>query len=276
MNQDVTANFDAERTSVRPQVNGEKQPDREPRQRRPLRPNVRVQICATEDLSSTEIERMYSVFAKYYNNHDRDVFVRDLLEKDSVFLLRDSKTKAIQGFSTLLKVDLNKYGADAVGFYSGDTVLEREYWGSRALGIAFLFHIWRVKMKNPFRPIYWFLISKGYKTYLLMSNNFDTHYPRLHQSIPAQIKSVMDSFYGDRFGAQYDSEKGVIAFNGASCCLKEKVAAISHELIKNEKIKFFAEKNPNWEKGWELACLAEMKIWTPFLYLFKRKTRRNV
>jgi hypothetical protein len=236
--------------------------------------NVRVRIVASDDLTSLEVERMYAVFAKYYNNHSREIFVRDLLEKDHVIVLRDSKTKVIQGFSTLMKVDLAKYGLNAIGFYSGDTVLEREYWGSKALGAAFLTFLWREKIKNPFRPVYWFLISKGYKTYLLMANNFNTHYPRLDRETPNHIQRIMDSFYADRFGAQYNREMGLIEFDDASCCLKEKVAAISQELIKNEKIRFFAKKNPRWELGWELACLAEMTFWMPFKYLLKKKTRR--
>lgn len=241
---------------------------------RQARRDVKVRIIASEDLTSVEIERMYLVFAKYYNNHSREIFIRDLLEKDVVFLLRDSKTNVIQGFSTLLKLDLSKHGLKGTGFYSGDTVLEREYWGSRALASAFLNYVWREKIRNPFRPVYWFLISKGYKTYLLMTNNFTTHYPRLDRATPPKIQSIMDAFYRDRFGEQYKHDLGLIAFDDASCCLKEKVAAISHELIKNEKIRFFAEKNPYWERGWELPCLAEMNLWLPFKYLLKRKKRR--
>ncbi len=239
-------------------------------QRARAKSHVRYEIRVPKELNRVELDRMYAVFAKYYNNHDKNIFMIDLIEKDHVILLRDARSGVIQGFSTLLKIHLKKYGINAIGIYSGDTVLEKEYWGTKALGMAFLTYLWREKVKNPFRPVYWLLISKGYKTYLLMANNFKTHFPRLDQSTPPKIKHIMDSFYADKFGDDYDRDKGLIEFDSASCCLKEKIAEISHELTKNPKVRFFAEKNPKWDRGHELACLAEMTLWLPLKYFLKK------
>lgn len=231
---------------------------------------VFAEVRAIEDITSLEIERMYSIFAKYYINHNREQFAIDLMEKNHVILLRDAKNKTIQGFSTLLQVNMKSFGFNALAIYSGDTVLEKEYWGNKALGVAFLKYLWLEKVKNPFRPVYWFLISKGYKTYLLMANNFKTHFPRIEMPTPARYKSLMDSFYGDRFKGFYKPDQGVIEFDSASCCLKEKVAEISADLFKNKKIKYFAKMNPNWDRGHELACIAEMTLIMPLQYFVKK------
>jgi hypothetical protein len=234
------------------------------------RPSVFAQIKSIPELSALEIERMYSIFSKYYVNHSREQFSADLFEKDHIILLRDSKEKTIQGFSTLLKVDLKSQGHNAIGIYSGDTVLEKAYWGNKALGVAFLKYLWTEKMKHPFRPVYWFLISKGYKTYLLMANNFKTHYPRIEKETPSSYKNIMDAFYGNRFSKHYKPDLGTIEFDSTACCLKEKVAEISTELFKNKKIQFFARMNPNWDRGDELACIAEMTLLMPLQYFLKK------
>jgi hypothetical protein len=103
---------------------------------------------------------MYEVLNKYYES-----------EKDAVILMRDSVENRIQGFSTILDVRMKIGGKTVVGAFSGDTIIERSYWGQGILGKAFLSYMLKQKLKNPFRTFYWFLISKGYKTYLLMANN---------------------------------------------------------------------------------------------------------
>ncbi|MBL7557275.1 MAG: hypothetical protein JNM24_15720 [Bdellovibrionaceae bacterium] len=234
------------------------------------RPSVFAEFKTVPTLSSVEIERMYAIFSKYYINHNREQFTSDLFEKDQVILLRDSSKRTIQGFSTLLKVDLKPYGYQATGIYSGDTVLEKEYWGNKALGVAFLKYLWLEKVKTPTLPVYWFLISKGYKTYLLMANNFKTHFPRVEKSTPIQYKNIMDKFYGHRFAKNYKAEHGTIEFDHTACSLKEKVAEISDDLFKNKKIQFFAKMNPRWDRGDELACIAEMTLWMPLQYFIKK------
>ncbi len=231
---------------------------------------VFAEVKSIGKLSSLEIERMYTIFSKYYVNHNRNQFTLDLSEKDHVILLRDTKENTIQGFSTLLRVDLKPYGFNSLGIYSGDTVLEKEYWGNKALGVAFLKYLWSEKAKNPLRPVYWFLISKGYKTYLLMANNFKTHFPRHDVATPNKFKALMDSFYGKRFPKHYKANLGTIEFDSQACCLKESVAEISKVLFENKKIQFFANKNSQWSKGDELACVAEMTLIMPLQYLIKK------
>lgn len=234
------------------------------------RASVFAEMVPVDNLNTIEIDRMYSIFSKYYINHNKSQFTSDLFEKDQVILLRDAKQKTIQGFSTLLRIDMRTFGHNAIGIYSGDTVLEKEYWGNKALGVAFLKYLWTEKIKNPSRPVYWFLISKGYKTYLLMANNFKTYYPRVEKETPVQYKQLMDSFYGHRFSKNYKANQGTIEFDDTTCCLKEKVAEITGDLFKNKKVQFFAKKNPKWDCGDELACIAEMTLLMPLQYFLKK------
>lgn len=229
-----------------------------------------AKVVRPKEISTGELIRMHHLFLHYYDDHPFETFKRDLLEKDDVILLRDSKTQELQGFSTILKVQINKDGTIYHGIYSGDTVVASEYWGSPALGIMFLKYLWWHKMKHPFRPLYWFLISKGYKTYLLMSNNFKVHYPRFEMQTDVHYQSLMDAFYSKKFKNTYYPENNLIVPKGESCHLKMEVADIDYKLLKIPRIKFFQDKNPDWQKGTELCCIAEMSLFMPMKYALKK------
>lgn len=235
-----------------------------------MRKELKAVTVRVKNLDRHEVEEMYKLFSTYYDNHTLQTFEHDLFEKNHVILLRDTKDKSIQGFSTLLRVPLKKAGKNVIGVYSGDTVISKDYWGSGALGIEFLTYLWKLKMQKPGTAVYWFLISKGYKTYLLMANNFATHYPRYEEETPDVYKTLMKDFYEMKFGEHYHPDKDIISYEGKSCALKEHVADITPELMAQPRVTFFQNKNPHWKDGHELTCIAKMTVWMPFKYALKK------
>lgn len=224
------------------------------------------------ELSEQERARMYVVFSRYYESISQEQFERDLAAKDAVILLLDKRKQQIQGFSTLKSVLVQAPDGKVIRtLYSGDTVVEKAYWGQKVLGTAFLRYLWIEKLKRPTQPLYWFLISKGYKTYLLMANNFKVHYPRFEKPTPTATQAILDSAASSLFGANYSPESGLIRFPTSLGQLKGGIADITaNELASSPRIRFFAEKNPDWKEGVELACLAEMTFLLPLEYALKR------
>lgn len=231
---------------------------------------LKARVVPIQNLTDADITRMYAIMCKYYNSVLENDFRRDLSKKTCVVLLREIGTQMIQGFSTLLSIELKSHGRSVQCIYSGDTIVEEAFWGQRGLQLAFSRFILMEKLKRPFKPVYWFLISKGYKTYLLMSNNFFEHYPRFEKAVPKSKRDLMNAFYGSLYPQHYRPESGLIQFTGESCRLKQGVAAISPELIaKNPRIAFFEKTNPRWREGTELACLAKITGLEPIGYFFK-------
>lgn len=231
---------------------------------------LKAGIVSVADLSATAQARMFQLMQTYYDQVSREQFLADLAKKSAVILLFDKADGQIQGFSTLLCVRLKREGKTLRGIFSGDTVVEKKYWGQRQLGKAFLRFLFTEKLRRPFEPLYWLLISKGYKTYLMMANNFSEYYPRFDQPTPAAKKALMDAFYSTLYGHDYDAQAGLIQPSGGAYRLKTGVAAISNLLLKNNpKIAFFQAANPGWQKGSELTCLARMTLWMPFRYALK-------
>lgn len=225
-----------------------------------------------KDLTDENKRDMYNVFSKYYENVSLEVFSKDLSNKDVVFLLLDVKTLSIQGFSTIANIYVEHGKKTVRGVFSGDTILEKEYWGDGTLGVAFLKYLFIQKMKKPFSPLYWYLISKGFKTYLLMSNNFVDHYPRYEKVTPEYEKSLINSFSTEMFPNNYCEKTGVLAFSSkeGKDNLKCNVAPITNEMReKHPRIDYFVKSNPNWDMGNELCCIAKMELTIPLRYQLK-------
>lgn len=226
-----------------------------------------------QDISETHKFEMFNVFRRYYDNVSEEQFKKDLMNKDAVFVLFDKKEKKVRGFSTIVELNCNSNR----GFFSGDTIIEKEYWGQGTLGVAFLKYLFVEKLKNPFKPLYWFLISKGFKTYLLMANNFSNHYPRFEKETDSKHREILSSFAKKLYPNEFIEELGIISFKeNIKDSLKDCVAPITEEMKKeNARINFFATKNKGWQRGDELCCIAEMTLTMPFKYQYK-KIKKNL
>jgi len=228
------------------------------------------------DVTAAERDRLFEIFSKYYDAVGREQFDADFSAKDAVILLYTPDDGRLQGLSTLKNVELNVDGRRVRGVFSGDTVIEKAFWGQGSLGVEFLKYLFREMARAPLVPFYWFLISKGYKTYLLMANNFDEHWPRYEEDTPAFERAVMDAAMRDLYADHYDAARGLVVFDESHGQLRTGVAGIDDTLrLDNPRVAFFAEKNPGWMNGDELVCLARMRWSMPFTYWWKVITKKR-
>jgi hypothetical protein len=210
-------------------------------------------------LYEAQIEEMYKLFEMFYENVSFERFKNDLNAKTRVIIMLDNK-KRIQGFSTLYDFDFYHHNKNYRILYSGDTIIAPDYWGTSALTLEFLKNMIILKAKYPTRPVWWFLISKGFKTYLLLANNFINYYPRYDLETPMEQESLIQQLSEKLYPGKYNAQTGVIEFSMEEHeRLRESIAPITPELMeKYPKIKFFQQKNPDWKKGHELACIGEV------------------
>ncbi|MEO0605514.1 MAG: hypothetical protein AAF211_29050, partial [Myxococcota bacterium] len=216
---------------------------------------------------------MFVVFDAYYDDVTRERFDADLANKHDVIVLRD-EAGAIRGFSTLAKLTVQIDGHTHHAVFSGDTVVDEAFWGTRVLGRIFLAYMFRQRLRHPFARLWWFLISKGYKTYLLMANNFPEHWPRHERPIPDARRQLLDSLANELFPAYYDAPSGLIRFPAHHGRLRKGMAATDRQLLAdNPRVRFFETRNPDWAEGVELACIASMSWTMPLRYALKAALR---
>jgi hypothetical protein len=236
---------------------------------------VMADFYPLDKISNQDVEVMHSVFVKYYHNSDWKTFVNDLNKKIGAILLKRIDDGTIVGFSTIGIIEKEIDNKKCMGLFSGDTVIEKEYWGLPNLQAAFLRFMIKTRIKHPFVNYYWFLISKGYKTYLLMANNWNDYYPKYNKMEDEKRKSIVKTFSNHLFNGFYDEQTGLLKFGDNCQKLKEDVAEITKEMReKYPKISFFEKANPTWKDGTELPCLADISwsfiLWIPFPFTYRK------
>ena len=219
--------------------------------------NVERRTVSTCRLTEQEKREMYRLFEQYYVDVSFASFCSDLSEKTHI--LRFRSNGRLVGFSTIFRKRFRSL-RKATYLFSGDTVLHRNFWSSKALQKSFFWYILKSKIRSPFKPVYWMLISKGYKTYLMMRRNFSRSFPRFDSPVPAKLKCAMDTFYRFKFGEAYDPEKNLICFRTSHGAVRGLLAAPQPSATGNPDIAYFLQVNPEYRNGTELACIAEIRF----------------
>lgn len=217
--------------------------------------NLKGQVIKRSSLSDQDIETMFGLMNTFYDNMNKEVFLRDLSRKDFCIVLRDVYG-VIQGFSTqqVLHVPMGKEMVH--GVFSGDTIIHKQSWGSLELFRQFARFFF--DYGKEYGTFYWFLISKGYKTYKILPTFCREFYPNYRTETPQNMKSVMDAFGRYLYSEEYDPKSGVICYKGIKDKLKNGVADVTESLLRDNDVAFFVKKNPDYQKGNDLVCIARL------------------
>jgi len=231
------------------------------------RPTVAVparagrQLTATIDhvasLTDRAIGAMFDLYDKYYAATSRPLFEADLRNKDFVVTLREP-SGALAGFSTLAVIEAEVGGERLRAIYSGDTIIDHAHWGTQALAFTWIRFAGTIKAWAPERPLYWFLIVKGHRTYRYLSAFSVDFFPRWDTPTPARTRAVMDELARARFAAAYDASRGVVSFPQSRGHLKPQWALIDPDEAARPDVSFFLRSNPGYGRGDELVCLTEL------------------
>jgi hypothetical protein len=212
-------------------------------------------------LAPAERQRMYELLARYFLGTSRDQFENDLAEKEAVILLRDMKDEQIQGFSTLMRITTAVDGREIVAFFSGDTIVAQEFWGETILSRLWSQTVFaeadRIRGERPDASVFWYLICSGYKTWRFLPVFFREYYPHPEKPTPMHIKRILDVLGERKFGKEYSPNEGIVRF-GSATPLREGVADVTEERLRDPLIAFFHRMNPGHINGDELACLTEI------------------
>jgi hypothetical protein len=209
-------------------------------------------------LDRPQRDAMLALMDRHYDNVRPAGFAADLAEKQWVILLTDPQTDALCGFSTQVLLDLTVSGRPIKALFSGDTIVDRGRWGDSALA-----HVWgRFALtlidRYPDAGLYWFLISKGYKTYRFLPLFFREFYPRHDAPTPAWAKEILDALGRHKYPTAYDPAAGVVRADGHKDRLRPGVAELTAERLHDLHVRFFAQRNPGHARGDELCCLAPL------------------
>lgn len=215
----------------------------------------RVQPVAS--LTPAERAQMVALLGRYFDNVTPAQVEADLQEKESVILMTDRATGQLQGFSTLMRLRAVVDGQPLVSFFSGDTIIAEEYWGESILPRLWAREVFGQAALLPDTPVYWFLISSGYKTYRFLPLFFREFYPTYERPTPPATQRILDALARQKFSTEYDPARGIVRLAHATP-LRPDVADLTPRRLRDPHVAFFAVQNPGHAQGDELACLTRI------------------
>lgn len=200
---------------------------------------------------------MYALYAQYYAGTSEDIFFRDLSAKDYIILLYDTQG-TLRGFSTVAIIETMWHGKPLRAIFSGDTIIHHIFWGEQVLISSWFELAGRIKRAKPDIGLYWFLIVKGHRTYRMLHVFCKEYAPRRSQATPKHMTDLMHHLANLKFSDYYSPETGLIDFGESQGHLKPECADAEQSVNRNTEIAYFLSRNPEYGRGVELVCLAEL------------------
>ena len=202
-------------------------------------------------LSQSEKHVMHGLMTAHYEAVPWDRFERDLAAKDEVLMLHDMDG-SLRGFTTLAWNPAGRLEEGDI-LFSGDTIIDRRCWGTQELVRAFCRRAGEWKMASG-RRLFWFLISKGHRTYLylpLFARRFHPH----PENEEAEWARLAGQVARQLFEENWKPDEGIIRFPSSQGHLREELD-IGRQ--KNPWVRYFVKRNPGYARGEELVCFTEM------------------
>jgi hypothetical protein len=213
-------------------------------------------IAKLPRITDCQKEAMFELHSHYFANVRRNVFLDDMNGKDWIILLREEGH--IVGFSTLQLLRLTVDGAERLFLFSGDTIVDRAHWQDSTLAGCFGHFMLRLMTEHPDLPRYWFLISKGYRTYRFLPVYFKRFYPACDRPTPPAYAALLDAVATRKFGPAYDTTAGIVRSGSQKDRLRPEMCGIPASRRNDPHVRFFLERNPSYGQGDELACIADI------------------
>lgn len=211
-------------------------------------------IVARQELDDRTHEAMFRLLAGHFAGVDRATFEADLAEKHCAILLEDDDGR-LRGFSTLLLYATDAPGRRISVVYSGDTIVDREWWGSPALPRTWIRAVRQLAPAAVDHDLYWLLLTSGYRTYRFLPVFFRSFYPRYDEPGPQALTALLDAVATERFGSRYNADDGIVRFARPQVLTPDLLELPAGRAL-DPHIAYFLARNPGHVRGDELACVA--------------------
>lgn len=220
---------------------------------------IEARVVEVALLTAEQRNRMFEILETYFEGAQRWVFDRDLDEKNWAVLLIDTDSDLPCGFSTLRLIQDVVDGIPVRAFFSGDTIIDRSYWACMALEKAWLRFTFTHALANQGFRYFWLLVVNSYRSFRYLPVYTKSYHPHPEREMAPFERAVLDQLATKRYGNEYDPKMRVIRLRH-SYRLRPGVADIGEQELRNPRIAFFQQCNPEWRDGVELACLTEFSL----------------
>lgn len=214
------------------------------------------QLVALDSLAENQKSRMFHLMHENYNKVTEDIFFHDLSNKEWIGLIMDH-SGLIHGFTTFVINPKGVGGSHYHIIFSGDTVIAPAYWGSQIMMQGWCRAVGSFIASDMTKPWYWYLLSKGHRTYMYLPLFFEYFYPSPNPGqMNAELRKLADEVSSKLFGEYWYPKEGVIRFDASRGELKAELSEATFQKKGSLIANFFLNKNPRFYEGEELVCTA--------------------
>jgi hypothetical protein len=199
-------------------------------------------------------DRMFALLASHFVGAERATFERDLDEKSIAMLLVDDGG-TLRGFSTMVVYESHAAGRPIWVVYSGDTIVDRNFWGTPALARTWVRAVRRLAPSNA-HEVYWLLLTSGFRTYRFLPVFFREFVPCYDRATSTEA-GLLSTLARERFGSQYDEATGIARLARPQVLAPDLITLPSGRLT-DPHVAYFLTRNPGFVNGDELACLSRI------------------
>lgn len=216
------------------------------------------QLRPIGELDDALHRRMFQLMAENYDKVTPELFRYDLMKKQLASLFFDDDNH-LQGFTTYVVNPGGSGGQDYHIIFSGDTIIAPAYWGSQIMMQSWCHTIGRIIAADQDKTWYWYLMSKGHRTYMYLPLFFTHYHPALHPSPREEaLRAVASAVSACLFPRYWQPEEGIVRFEQSLGELQPELIEGAYQKRNKPHVAFFLEKNPGFYRGEELVCIAPL------------------
>ena len=218
---------------------------------------IDITLRKSATLTRHELDEIWAVTDRYVET-DREVYEAKLRALPEVGLWR-ARSGALVGLVSLDVYRVAWEGRSRVIFFTSSVVIDERYRGRNLVLRTGLRAFFREKLRRPWESGFWLFDTFSYKSYLILSRNLGTFWPRRDHLAPPDVASFVDFLARRRYGDAWSASTGVVRRSGDKR-LRGATAPITDARRRDADVRFFESANPGHDQGDMLVCLVPLSL----------------
>ncbi len=233
-----------------------------------MNPVTKNQKVKTEiiDAATAQLRRdqMFQLYSQYYTVCPKSFFAR--FESNDCYALYTCNGQLV-GFTGFRIKEVKTESGTFQTLYIGQTVMTQNFRGQSMIPRTCCTLLFKLFLKNPFRPVHIWCDALTYKPYLLFANSVKRFYPSRQEATTPKIKALLEHLGHHYYGERYDATNGTV--RKPANVIADPSTLISAQDRLNKDIDFYAKANPGYEQGNGLLLITPIDF-SNFCFLIKK------
>ena len=176
-----------------------------------MEPSLKNQKVKTEILDSSSVKsrqnQMLRLYNQYYKVCPKSFFER--FKSIDCYAIYTCNGQLI-GFTGFRIKEVKTESGTFQTLYIGQTVMKKQFRGQNIIPRTCCSLLFKLFLKNPFRPVHVWCDALTYKPYLIFANSVKRFYPSRLETTSPKIKTLLDHLGHHYYGESYNAPKGTV------------------------------------------------------------------